>query len=87
MAHRTCIGIIAAALLISPAAADTIKDRSGKVTATIERLGDGYMVRDRRGRVTDRIECSPSSCLSTELRTGKIRPIDQETREKPQQEP
>lgn len=69
------IGIIAA-LLSSPAAADMIKDRSGKVTATIERLGDGYMVRDRRGRVIDRIECSPSSCLSTELRTGRTTVID-----------
>lgn len=78
--NKLFIGIISAALLISPAAADTIKDRSGKVTGTIERLGDGYMVRDRRGRVTDRIECSPSSCLSTELRTGRTTVIDRRDR-------
>jgi hypothetical protein len=69
--NKLFIGIIAAAFLITPAAADTIKDRSGKVTGTIERLGDGYMVRDRQGRVTSTIECSPSSCFGRELRTGK----------------
>lgn len=58
--------------LALPAHADTIRDRSGRVTATVKQTGpESFTVRDRTGRATARVTCSGSSCISRDPRTGK----------------
>lgn len=66
--------ILAAALvtIALPASADTIRDRSGRVTGTVQQTApDSFMVRDRQGRATARVDCIGASCLARDPRSGK----------------
>lgn len=66
--------ILAAALVTMtlPASADTIRDRTGRVTGTVQQTApDSFMVRDRQGRATAWVDCSGSSCLARDPRSGK----------------
>lgn len=70
MKVTTALAFLAPFLAVGPLQADMIRDRSGKVTATIEKTETGAFVRDRSGKVTAIIETTKSGSVIRD-RSGK----------------
>lgn len=64
------LALLAPFLAAGPLQADMIRDRSGKVTAFIEKTETGAFVRDRSGKVTATIETTKSGSIIRD-RSGK----------------